>query len=167
MFSRWTLFQGLIIVVLIALALLADQFKMNIAVPVSSPDVVNKPMILTAGFLIVLIGLFSLIMYFQTKKSDTFLQQRLWDKMYVIIPILLAILLIGFVILFLTGILNAVIDSNRWIIYSFIYATLFLINVTVLTIIHKIKKNLIPNETKIAYSFIWTSLSLFVIIFML
>lgn len=38
---------------------------------------------------------------------------------------------------------------------------------TVLAIIHKVKKDTISNENKIGYSFVWTSLGLLVVIFIL
>ncbi|GAB4074270.1 hypothetical protein GCM10028778_17730 [Barrientosiimonas marina] len=44
---------------------------------------------------------------------------------------------------------------------------LFLINATVLAIVHNAKKNTISNETKIGYSFVWTLLGLLVVIFIL
>ncbi|SFB08001.1 hypothetical protein SAMN04488072_106236 [Lentibacillus halodurans] len=166
-FSRWTLFQGFIITLLVVLAFMADIFKKDIGIPFSSTNAINTSMLMTCLFLVVTIGLLSLLMYFQTKKSGTFLKHRLWDKMYIIIPVVFAISLVVVFIFFLAGPLSEVTQSNRWIVYVLIYYILFLINATVLAIIHKAKQNTISNENKVTYSFIWTSLGLVVVIFML
>lgn len=148
-------------------AFIADMFKKDIGVPFSSTDVINIPMLMTSLFIVIIIGLISSMMYFQEKKSDTFLKHRLWDKMYIIMPIIIFISLIIVFILFLTGPLSDLTQINRWIIYVLIYYILFLINVTVLAVIHKTKKNNISNEEKISYSFIWTAVGLLVVIFIL
>ncbi|WP_449355541.1 hypothetical protein ACUL41_06280 [Virgibacillus natechei] len=148
-------------------AFIADLFKKDIGVPFSSTDAINTPMLMTSLFLVIIIGLLSLLMYFQEKKSDTFLKHRLWDKMYIILPVVIFISLVIVLILFLTGPLSEVRPLNRWIIYVLIYYMLFLINATVLAIIHKAKGDTISNENKIGYSFVWTSLGLLVVIFML
>lgn len=148
-------------------AFIADMFKKDIGVPFSSTDIINIPMLMTSLFLVIIIGLFSLLMYFQQKKSDTFLRHRLWDKMYIIMPIIIFISLIIVFIFFLTGLLSDLTQINRWIIYVLTYYILFLINVTVLAMIHKAKKNTISNKNKIGYSFVWTSLGLLVVIFIL
>lgn len=165
--SRWTLFQGIIIALLIVIAFIADMFSKDIGVPFSSTNALQTPVLMTSIFLVVIIGLFSLAMYFQVKKSHTFLKHRLWGKMYIIMPIIIGISLIGVFILFLVEPLSVVIQSNRWMIYVFIYYTLYLINVTVLSMIHKVKGDTISNKNKIYYSFIWTSLGLLVAIFIL
>lgn len=148
---------------MVILAYIADIFKKDIGVLPSLTNVINMQVIGTSLFLIIIIGLFSLLMYFQEKKSNTFLKHRLWDKMYIILPVIFLISFIVFIILFMTDLLN----GNRWMIYVLIYYILFLINMTVLAIIHKVKKQTIPNENKIGYSFVWTSLGLLVVIFIL
>ena len=87
--------------------------------------------------------------------------------MYIIMPIIIFISLVIVFILFLAGPLSDLTQINRWIIYVLIYYILFLINVTVLAVIHKTKKNTISNENKISYSFIWTVVGLLVVIFIL
>ena len=143
------------------------MFKKDVGVPVSSTDVINIPMLMTALFLVIIIGLLSLLMFFQTKKSDTFLKHRLWDKMYIILPVIFLISLIIIFVLFLTGPLSDLTQINRWLIYLLLYYILFLINVTVLAIIHKTKRNTISIENKIGYSFAWSSIGLLVVIFIL
>ncbi len=143
------------------------MFKTDIGVPFSSSDVINTSVLMTSLFVVVIIGLLSLVMYFQTKKSDTFLRHRLWDKMYIIMPVIIILSLVVVFIFFLAGPLSEITQSNRWVIYVLIYYVSFLINAAVLALIHKAKKDTISNENKIGYSFVWTSLGLLVVIFML
>lgn len=143
------------------------MFKTDIGVSFSSVDIVNIPMLITAFFIVITIGLCSLFMYFQSKKSSTFLKHRLWDKMYIIMPVIIGIFLIIIFILSLIGPLNDMTQSDRWMLYVFFNLTLFLINVTVLAVVHKVKKDSVSRENKITYSFAWTSLGLLVIIFIL
>lgn len=101
------------------------MFKTDIGVPFSSTDVINTSVLMTSLFLVVIIGLFSLMMYFQTKKSDTFLRHRLWDKMYIIMPVIIILSLVVVLIFFLAGPLSEITQSNRWVIYVLIYYILF------------------------------------------
>lgn len=162
-FSRWTLFQSIIVIFLIVLAFIADMFKKDIGVSISSSNEINIPMLMTFLFIVLIIGLISLFLYFQTKKSNTFLKHRLWDKMHIILPAVFIVSLIVIFSFFLIDPLSDITQSNRWIMYVLIYYILFLINTLVLAIIHKAKKNTISNENKVAYSFVWTSLGLIVI----
>lgn len=161
------MFQGIAIALLVIFALIADMFKKDIGAPFSSTDVINITMLMTSLFIVMIIGLISSMMYFQEKKSDTFLKHRLWDKMYIIMPIIIFISLVIVFILFLTGPLSDLTQINRWIIYVLIYYFLFLINLTVLAVIHKMKKNTMSNESKISSSFIWTAVGFLVVIFIL
>ncbi len=164
-FLRWTLFQGIIIISLAVLAYIADLFKTEIAIPASSSMEVSGSMLMTFLFITAVIGLLSLLMYFQTKKSHTFLKHPLWDKMYVLMPVVFAVSFV--LIFFLIDSVSDFIENHRWIIYIMIYYMLFLINIIVLSFIHKAKRNTIPNENKIMFSFVWTTLILFVIYFLL
>ncbi|PAV31617.1 hypothetical protein CIL05_02880 [Virgibacillus profundi] len=166
-FSRWTLYQAVIIILLVVLSFIADIFKEEIAIPFSSSMETNTPMLITFLFVVTVIGLLSLLMYFQTKKSDTFLKHPLWDKMHILMPFLFVISLIVIFSFFLIEPLSDLVQNNRWMIYVLFYYVLFLINATVLSIIHKTNRNRISNENKVKFSFVWTSLALFLIIFIL
>ncbi|GAA0437782.1 hypothetical protein GCM10008983_13410 [Lentibacillus halophilus] len=80
-------------------------------------------------------------------------------------PILFVISVMVVVSVFLITPLSDLTQNNRWIIYVLSYYVLFLIHITVLAMIHKAKKNTISNENKVAYSFVWTSLGLLVVMF--
>lgn len=111
------------------------------------------------------IGLFSLFMFFQSKKSDTFLSHPIWEKMHIIVSFLLVISIVVFISAFFISPLSEIIQSSRWILFITIYYFLFLINILVLTLINKIKKKTISNAKKVKLSFIWTVLVLFLTIF--
>ena len=166
-FSRWTLFQGLIIAVLIALAFIADLFKTDISASFSSSNEVDATKLIILLFIIVVIGLLSLLMYFETKKSKTFLKHSLWDKMHMIMLFFFVISLVIIFSVFMIDPFSSMVQNNRWFIYILLYYVLFLINVIVLAFIHRSRKQTISNENKIKYSFIWTSISLIVIIFLI
>lgn len=166
-FSRWTLFQGIVITSLVVLAFIADQFKAEIAVPFSSSGGISTQRIMTFLFIVVAVGLLSLLMYCQTKKSDTFLKHQLWDKMHILMPFFFIISLVVIFSILLIDPLNEIVQNNRWLIYILIYYVLYVVNVMVLAFVHQVKKQTISNENKIQYSFIWTLLVLFAILFMI
>ncbi|KQU21873.1 hypothetical protein ASG65_21490 [Bacillus sp. Leaf13] len=165
MFSRWTFLQGIIVIILGILAFITDYFKKDMATSNPSNTVNTVQMLMTLLFIISVIGLFSLLMFFQSKKSNTFLLHPIWKKMHIIVSFLLVISIVVFISAFFISPLSEVIQSSRWILFITIYYFLFLINILVLTLINKIKKNTISNAKKIKSSFIWTVLLLFVTIF--
>ncbi|WP_040982854.1 hypothetical protein [Oceanobacillus jeddahense] len=75
--SRWTLFQWITIIFLEVFAFLADMFRTEVTIPISSGTETNGSMVIAFLFLVAVIGLLSLLMYFQTKKSSTFLKHPL------------------------------------------------------------------------------------------
>ncbi|PEZ74734.1 hypothetical protein CN380_23525 [Bacillus sp. AFS017274] len=167
MVSRWTFFQGIIVATLGILAFITDYFKNDMATSISSNTIITVQMLMTLLFITVVIGLFSLCMFFQSKKSNTFLLHPIWQKMHIIISFLLVISIVIFISAFFISPLSEVIQSSRSILFITIYYFIFLINVLVLSIINKIKKNTISNSKKIKSSFIWTVLVLFVSVFLI
>lgn len=164
-FSRWTLFQGAVVLSLLIFSITLDLFKENISTLMSSNSVM--PMLLTLVFITIVISLFSLYMIFQTKKSNTFLLHPIWKKMHIIISFIMVISIIVFISAFLLFPLDQVVQNSRWLLYIIIYYFLFLMNILVLSIVHKTIRRNASNERKIELSFIWTLFLLFVIIFLL
>lgn len=162
-FSRWTFFQGIIVIALIILSFIADLFKQAIVTPMSSSTVI--PMLIIMIFIILVISLNSLLMIFQTKKSNTFLLHPLWKKMNILMIIIIILSIIAFINAFLFSSLSELIQNNRWLFYLILYYFLFLTNVLVLSIVHKTIDRNISSEKKIELSFLWTVFVLFVIIF--
>lgn len=165
LFSRWTFFQGVVVLSLVIFSILMDFFKEEISTQMSSSPVIT--MVLTLVFITIVISLFSLLMIFQTKKSKTFLLHPIWKKMHIIISFIMVISVIVFISSFLLFPLDEVIQNSRWILYIIIYYFLFLINILVLSIVHKTIKRSTSNEKKIELSFVWTVFLLFVIVFFL
>lgn len=163
-FSKWTLFQAGALLGMISLVFIAEIHSLRISRILSSGPYMSYLMILT--FILIGSSLISLFLIFHSKKSDLFLSHPLWDKM----NMLLAFLFILSILIFITaGIftpLTDVIMTNRWVLYLFIYYFLFLLNLFVLSIIHKVKKEL-SKEKKIELSFFWTVLGVAVLIFLL
>lgn len=164
-FSKWSFFQGIIILCFIFLTFIAEFVSNNISTLMSSSSVVSMLMVLT--FILIVSSLISLFLIFQSKKSETFLVHPLWEKMTIIMAFLFILSIILFISASLFTSLNEMILSSRWILYIIIYYFLFLMNIFVLSLIHKLMKRKISSEKKIELSFIWTVLTLFLLIFFL
>lgn len=165
MLSRWTLFQGIIFILLVILAFIADIFKSDAAIPIKSSNEPHSFMLWMILFFILINILLSLLMYFQTKKSKTFLKHRLWDKAHVLMPVLFVLSLIVIIVLFTVDPISQLIMDNRWMLYLLLYYMLFLMNLILLALVHKMKQNTISNGYKIRISFVWTSMILLIVLF--
>ncbi|SHG91861.1 hypothetical protein [Ornithinibacillus halophilus] len=166
--SRWSFFQGLIIVLLVVLGFVADLYREDIAVPFSATGAeVLTPKLFTVLFLVIITGLISCIFYFQTKKSKTFLIHPLWEKMHVLLALIFVVSLVLFMIIIVIAPFGDVTQNNRWMIYVFLYYFLYLINLIVLTVVHKANKQKLTNENKVKQSFIWTVVVLVLIFIVL
>ncbi|SET50608.1 hypothetical protein SAMN05421676_105129 [Salinibacillus kushneri] len=166
-FTRWSFYQFIMILLLTILAFFIDSFKEDVAISVNASNVDAFILMLERiTFLIIIIGLFSFILYFQTKKSDTFLTHSLWDKMPVILTIILLLSFIGIFVVFLSDPLNQLFQSQRWLMYCILYYFLFVFHMLVLSIIHKTRKQA-KNQVKIQSSFLFTVLILVLGIFLI
>lgn len=162
--SKWTLFQGGTLFGMIALVFIADFFSLQISRVLSSGPYISFLMILT--FILIGSSLISLFLIFHSKKSDRFLSHPLWEKMNILLAFLLILSILLFIIAAIFTPLSDVIVTNRWILYLFIFYFLFLLNLFVLSIIHKVKKDL-SKEKKIELSFVWTVLTTTILIFLI
>lgn len=163
-FSKWTLFQGGVLLGMIVLVFMADFFSLQISRVLSSGPYISFLLILT--FILIGSSLISLFLIFHSKKSDRFLSHPLWEKMNILLAFLFIISILLFIIAAIFTPLSDVIAINRWILYLFIFYFLFLLNLFVLSVIHKVKKNL-SKEKKIELSFIWTVMVMVILIFMI
>lgn len=168
MFSRWTVYQAVIILLLVVFTRFIDMFQKDIGVPITGSSTERMTQaLMTFLFICTVIGLFSLLMYVQTKKSDTFLKHRLWEKMHILIAFILVVSIVALLSLVVITPFDQVVQDNRWLIYLMLYWLLFLLNVFVLAVIHKAKKNSMSNGRKTGISFIWTTAVLAAILFVL
>lgn len=163
-FSKWTIFQGLILLCMISLVFVAESFSIQISSMLTSGTFSSSLLVLT--FILVGSSLISFYLIFHSKKSERFLSHPLWEKMNILIAILFTLSIIIFISASIFTSLNDLILTNRWVLYLFIYYFLFLLNLFVLSIIHKVRKNF-SKEKKIELSFIWTVLSLIILVFLL
>lgn len=163
-FSKWTLFQGGTLFGMIALVFIAEIFSHQISRILSSGPYISFLLVLT--FILIGSSLISLFLIFHSKKSDRFLSHPLWEKMNILLAFLFILSILLFIIVAVFTPLSDVIVTNRWILYLFIFYFLFLLNLFVLSIIHKVKKEL-AKEKKIELSFVWTVLTTTILIFLI
>ncbi|KYD11502.1 hypothetical protein MXL46_04395 [Heyndrickxia sporothermodurans] len=167
--SRWTIYQCIVVLFLVILLFIVEMFKSYFSVSLSLNGTSTIiPLLLTFLFIIIVVGCSSLLMIFQTKKSTLFLTHRIWMKMYILTPLLLILSITFFITAALASInFQEFMQEQRWTLYVFICYFIFMMNLFVLSVIHKIKGESISKEAKIKASYLWTSLILFIIIFML
>ncbi|CAM3880317.1 hypothetical protein METH109765_09920 [Mesobacillus thioparans] len=152
------------ITILVILAFLADLYKDNFSTNTGAYPYLQ--FLLTALFMAAVLGLISVILYFQTKTSRTFLIHPAWDKMHVIVLSVLFLSIVIFISLVIFTPLASVVEHSRWILYIILYYFLFLASVLTLSLVHKNNKSL-GNQQKIRSSFVWTLLILLLVIFFL
>jgi hypothetical protein len=163
-FSKWTLFQGAALLGMIALVFIAEFFSLQISSLLSSGPYLSFLIILT--FILIGSSLISLFLIFHSKKSDRFLSHPLWEKMNILLAFLFILSILVFISAFIFTPLSDALLTHRWVLYLIVFYFLFLLNLFVLSIIHKAKKDL-SKEKKIELSFIWTVLSTVILIFLI
>ncbi|WHX41108.1 hypothetical protein QNH36_02785 [Mesobacillus sp. AQ2] len=150
------------IIILVILAFIADLYKDNL-----SSNTVQYPylqFLLSTLFIAAVLGIISLILYFQTKTSQSFLIHPAWDKMNIVVLVVFFLSVVIFISLVMFTPLASAVEHSRWILYIILYYFLFLANVLTLSIVHKNNKSL-GNQQKIRSSFVWTLLILLLVIF--
>ncbi|GAA0454343.1 hypothetical protein [Alkalibacillus silvisoli] len=160
---RYTIYQLIILAGLVVLAFYTEQFNQEL-VMIRIQTALFYALTLI-GYIAVIVGAFCLIMYFQTKKSETFLIHPLWEKMAKFVAIVFALSSIGLIILIEWLELTQLIGEHRVLLYLLIYYFLFLLNVFVLSLIHKINSRELTKERKIMWFGYVTVGSLAVIMF--
>lgn len=163
-FSKWTLFQGGTLFGMISLIVIAEFFSLQISSVLSSDSYISFLLVLT--FVLVCSSLISLFLIFHSKKSEQFLSHPLWDKMTLLLAFLFILSTLVFILAVIFTPLSDVIVVNRWILYLFMIYFLFLLNLFVLSIVHKVKKDL-SKEKKIELSFVWTVLGMIILFFLI
>ena len=164
LFSKWTIYQATALSGLMALAVLAESFALNIGNALTSGSVSSMLGVLT--FIMLSTGLIHLFFVFHSKKSERFLSHPLWNKMNVLSGLLLAVAVTVFISAAVFTPLNDWITEGRWILYGLIYFFLFLYSLFVLSVVHKVKHES-AKETKIEISFGATVVSLCMLLFVL
>lgn len=93
------------------------------------------------------------------------MRHKIWDKMFVIILILLAISMLIFITTFFTTPLESLISSQPWIMFFVTYYFLFLINLFVLSLIHKVMPKQMTIRRKLMITWAGSSLLVALILF--
>lgn len=149
-FSRWTYLQIIILILLGILPFLAETFNQSISVPIGgSPVDTVGPMFMTILFLVLVLGGFNLFLFLQSRKSTTFLSHPAWDKMHILLVFILVISLIIYISAFFVSPLSEVLQNVRWGIYLIVYYFLFIFNLIVLSLIHRVKKTVLLMKEKL------------------
>lgn len=167
-FSRWTLLQVILVVLLGILAFIAEQFNQAIAVPMASSKIHSLgTTVIMILFLALIVGVFSLIIRLQLKKSPTIFTSHFWSKAPLTLALFLGASLLLFITGFMTDSLREVIQQHRLSLYLIFYYFLFLVYLLVLAIVQKVKGNTLSAEKKVGVSFFGTLAFLVLTIFMI
>lgn len=106
-----------------------------------------------------------LIFNYAEKRPDEFMRHKIWNKMFIIILILLAISMLNFIIVFFTTPLESLISTQPWIMFFVMYYFLFLINLFVLSLIHKVMQKQATIRKKLMITWAGSSLLVALILF--
>lgn len=164
-FSKWTIYQFLVILTLIILLYLINGFGISIAITGDMSDEGRIfRSVLTAGFLIALVACIYVIMFSQYKKSPNMLNHSIWSKMPMILFAVGFISIVLFLSLGTFGPLLDWIEHIRWLLYVILIYFIWGFFLFVMSIIVKIKGS--QNQV-IDLTFVWTCLILLVSIFIM
>ena len=161
-FSKWTLFQVATLFCMMLIVFIAEFFSDEISTAFTSGTFASSSLVIS--FIVLGSSLISLFLIFHSKKSNRFLSHPLWNKMPILITIFFTLSFIVFMVAFFIFSLADFILVNRWFLYVLAYYFLFLLNIFVLSIVHKMKEEL-SKERKIELSFIFTIVGLVLLIF--
>jgi len=163
--SRWTLFQIITISFLLAAGYALSYYRENI----SNQIVNNVPITLIISLSIIFgaVACTSLLFYFQTKKSSTFLIHPLWKKMHVLVGINILVSMILVIFLSVFSPMFEIVERRPWILSILGYYFLFNFNLFILSVLHRFGNSKSSPEKKVEYGFFGTLLSALIILFLL
>lgn len=108
-----------------------------------------------------------LIFNYAEKRPNEFMRHIIWDRMFIITLIVLAISMLIFIIAFFTTPLESLISSQPWIMFFVMYYFLSLINLFVLSLIHKVMPKQMTIRKKLMLTWAGSSLLVALILFSL
>ncbi|MDN5710071.1 MAG: hypothetical protein L0G95_11575 [Planococcus sp. (in: firmicutes)] len=164
LFTKWTVYQAAAVAGLIALAIVAEFYSLDIGKALTSGAISSMLIVLT--FILLSTSLIHLFFIFHSKKSERFLSHPLWNKLNVLSGLLLSVSVVLFIAASLITSVNEWLTNYRWNLYGIVYFFLFLYSLFVLSVVHKVKQDS-AKETKIEISFGATFVSLCVLLFLL
>lgn len=154
--------QLFIITFLFILALVIDMYMKNSLFSIDKN--ILKQTILLVIIAVILFACNQLLYNF-AKINSKFMQHSIWNKMYIVILILLLISFSMFIILFTVTPFSNLLQNQIWIMYIIVYYFLFFINLLMLSIIHILVPREVKVERKIMLTWITSTLSIALIIF--
>lgn len=161
--KSYILKQCIPIFMLILFTFAADRYISIVYFEISDARIQQLIMFLAITFIFFIYN--QLIFIYAKKKPDAFMRHKIWDKMFVIILILLAISMLIFITTFFTTPLESLISSQPWIMFFVTYYFLFLINLFVLSLIHKVMPKQMTIRRKLMITWAGSSLLVALILF--
>lgn len=153
------------IFVFILFSFIADYYVKNIYFSINDAGLQQLMMFTAIAFILFICNLF--IFNYAEENPKKFMQHKVWEKMFIFILILLAISILIFITVFFIPPLQSFISSQSWIMLIVIFYFLFLINLFVLSIIHKIVQDSMVIRRKIVITWASSSLLVALILFVL
>ncbi|MDV2582777.1 hypothetical protein [Alkalibacillus haloalkaliphilus] len=150
---RYTIYQVIILVGLVFLAFVTEQLE---AVGVSDGSGIFLYIIGLLAYIAIVVGCFSLIFYWQTKKSETFLIHPIWEKMPVLITIVFFLSAVVQMFLMVFGGGQELVSEHRGFMYLIIYYFIFLLNIMGVTMVYKTSRRELTKRQIIELGGIWT-----------
>ncbi|MGM8214966.1 hypothetical protein ACLIA0_05245 [Bacillaceae bacterium W0354] len=138
-------------------AFIADYYLQNIKLGIESSLI--KQLILFFSITIILF-VFNQLIYNYANKEEDFMQHKVWDKMFIVIFLWLAISFFLFILLFFVTPLDSLLLSHPWIMFIVVYYFLFFMNLLILSIVHIAVDHSVSVVKKIVLT--WSSASLLV-----
>lgn len=162
--SKWTIFQLLTTSFLLFFAFTLTYFREGFSDLIVNNETMS--LLMYTSFFMVTVASISLLFYFQTKKSSTFLIHPLWKKMHVIIGIIILISMITVIILSISSPMLEIIQNRPLLLFILGYYFLYIFNLFVLSIIHRFGDSNINPTKEVERAFWGTLLLLLLIIFL-
>lgn len=152
------------IVTLFLFTFIAHFYLYNVYMEIES--MLLKRLLFISGILF-LLYVCNQVIYHYGKKEENFMQHNIWNKMFIIIFLVLMISFTLFIVLFFTTPLERVITSHTWLMLIIIYYFLFVFNFFVLSIVHIIANPSLQLEKKITITWAASSLLITIMLFVL
>lgn len=155
--------QSIPIFMLILFTFAADRYISIVYFELSDAGIQQLILFIAVAFIFFIYN--QLIFNYAEKKPNKFMRHKIWDKMFVIFLILLAISMLIFIIAFFTTPMESLISTQPWIMFFVMYYFLFLINLFVLSLIHKVMQKQMTIRKKLMITWAGSSLLVALILF--
>ncbi|WP_107837826.1 hypothetical protein [Metasolibacillus meyeri] len=155
--------QAFCIITLIIFTYVTHSYIQNKTIQIENNTLKGIILVLAAALLLFICNQ---LLYNYGQKETKFMQHKLWDKMFIVIFIWLAISFVVFILLFFTTSLQQIFMTHPWMMLIIVYYFLFFINLFVLSIIHLAVDRSSKLERKLLFTWTSSTLLVAVILFM-